>query len=175
MIFKTKVKNAIYFLLFSVIFAGGCSYSFTGASVPPHLKSISIPLCIDRSGSGQPGMSDNFTDKLIEKFTNDNTLQVTDKSNADAVVECSIVSLNDMPAVIGVKSGGENVSERRVTLNVKVIYRDFVQKKVVFNKNFTNYADYSNTGDVYSLKNAAIDEAIDKITEDILLGVVSNW
>jgi hypothetical protein len=32
-----------------------------------------------------------------------------------------------------------------------------------------------NEGDITSLRNGAIQETIDKITEDILLAVVSNW
>ena len=149
-----------------------CSYSFTGASVPAHLKTIAIPICIDRTGTGEANLSDDFTDELINKFLNDNTLQVAERANADAILECTILSLNDAPQVV---TGGEDIQTRRVTLNAKVLYRDLVQKKNIFEKNFSNYGDYNDSDDITAAREDAITDAIDKITEDILLGVVSNW
>ena len=158
--------------LIPILLFVGCSYSFTGSSVPSHLKSISIPFCEDRSGSGEPGMADNFTTTLIDHFISDNSLAVTDKSEADALLTCTITSISDAPTVI---KGGENVSARRITIKAHVVYKDFVKKKTIFDKNFSNYGDYENTGDIISAKSAAIKAATDLITEDILLGVVSNW
>ncbi|MCW8850760.1 MAG: hypothetical protein OQJ81_12335, partial [Melioribacteraceae bacterium] len=50
-----------------ILFFGGC-YSFTGSSVPSHLKTIYIPFCIDNTGSGEPTLADDFTSKLIDQF-----------------------------------------------------------------------------------------------------------
>lgn len=168
------IKNFKYFFIPLVLGLSliSCSYSFTGSSVPKHLKSIAIPFCVDRSGSGEPNMADNFTSKLIQNFVSDNSLSVTDKAEADAFLECTILSISDAPVVI---QGGENVSTRRITITAKVVYKDFVMKKTIFDKNFSNYGDYSNEGDVVSARNDAIQIAIEKITEDILLGVVSDW
>lgn len=170
---KLRTLNiSLVILTFLSIFLISCSYSFTGSSVPNHLKTIHIPFCIDRSGSGEPNIADDFTATLIDQFISDNSLSVTDKQKADALLECTINSLPDAPTVI---EGGENVSKRRVTINARVIYKDFVLKKTVFDKSFTNFADYTNSGDVRSNKTEAIQVAIDKITEDILLAVVSDW
>ena len=149
----------------------GC-YSFTGASVPPHLNTIAITLFQDRSGSGEPDMPEAFTNELIQKFVDDNTLTVREKAFADAIVEGTITSLVDAPAIV---AGGEDVTSRRVTLNVRVIYKDLVKKKVVFDKSFSNFGDYANSGNIVVQRRSAIETAIDKITEDILLAVVANW
>lgn len=166
-IFKSKI-----IIILCSIFLWGCSYSFTGSSVPSHLKTISIPFCIDRSGSGEPNMADEFTNTLINNFLKDNSLSVSDNSRADASLKCTINSISDAPAVI---EGNENVSQRRLTINARVIYKDFVMKKTIFDKNFSNYDDYENDGDIQSNRSEAIQNAIDKITEDILLAVVSDW
>lgn len=170
--FSKLFRSPIIVSLIPILLFVGCSYSFTGSSVPSHLKSISIPFCEDRSGSGEPGMADNFTTTLIDHFISDNSLAVTDKSEADALLTCTITSISDAPTVI---KGGENVSARRITIKAHVVYKDFVKKKTIFDKNFSNYGDYENTGDIISAKSAAIKAATDLITEDILLGVVSNW
>lgn len=166
-----KYKNLII-LFFITIILSSCAYSFTGSSVPNHLKTIAIPFAIDRSGSGEPNMADNFTSTLIEKFISDNSLAITDKSKSDALLDCTINSISESPNII---QGGENVSTIRLTINARVIYKDFVMKKTVFEKSFSDYADYSNLGDVYTNRNNAITEAIEKLSEEILLAVVSDW
>ncbi len=164
-------KRTVAFIIV-LLLTFACHYSFTGSSVPPHLHTIAIPLAKDNSGSGEPTLRDDFTNGLIQKFIDDNSLQVTDKSNADALLECTIVSLHDAPTVV---SGGEEITKRRITVSVRVVYRDMVKRKTVFSKTFSNFADYNTDGDITSLRNDAIAVALDKLTDDILLAVVSNW
>ncbi|PID62968.1 MAG: hypothetical protein CR986_00635 [Ignavibacteriae bacterium] len=166
---KNCIKFCLIILSLTVI---GCSYSFTGSSVPNHLKTIYIPFCNDRSGSGEPTLADDFTNSLIDQFIRDNSLSIQNNSKADAILECTINSIPDIPAEI---EAGENVSVRKITINARVIYKDLVKKKTVFDKTFSNYGEYVNSGDIFTNRKDAIDGAIKKITEDIMLAVVSNW
>lgn len=152
-------------------FGGCCVYSFTGASVPEHLTTIAIPIVDDRSGSGEPGLREKITEVLTQKFIDDNTLQVTDKTTANAILECTVVSLTDAPAIV---SAGEQIATRRITISVQVVNKDLVKRKTIFEKTFSNYGDYPSGGSIDSRKNA-IGEAIEKITQDILLDTVSGW
>lgn len=164
------LRNAV--LISILITLISCSYSFTGASVPPHIKTVAVPLFTDRSGTGEFDIGEKVTNSLIQKFIDDNTLIITDRLKSDSIVEGTIVTIRDETAVV---SGGENITSRRITLNIRVIYKDLVKKQTVFERNFSNYGDYSTDGDIIELRQKAIDDAIDKIAEDILLGVVSNW
>lgn len=170
---KPVILKIFFLFIIAVIinFIGCCVYSFTGASVPQHLKTVAIPIAEDRSGSGEPGLKELLTDQLVQKFINDNTLQVTEKVNADAVLECVILPISDAPAVV---SAGENVQARRITLNIQVTYKDLVKRKTIFDKKFSNYGDYL-AGGTISERRSAIESAMDKITEDILLDTVSGW
>jgi hypothetical protein len=172
---NNKTVNSVILLLFISYlvsnFTGCCAYSFTGASVPKHLKTIAIPNAEDRSSSGEPGLSDMFTNKLTQKFIDDNTLQVTNKSSADAILECTITGLSDVPSVI---AANENVTSRRITITVRVVYKDLVKRKTIYDKSFSNYGDYPSGGSINERKNA-IETAIDRITDDILLDTVSGW
>lgn len=166
-----SVLNILFVALFAINFTSCCAYSFTGASVPEHLKTIAIPIADDRSGSGEPGLREELTQILIEKFINDNTLQVSERTTANALLECSIVSLNDAPAIV---SAGEDITSRRITIGVRVIYRDLVKRLTVFEKTFSNYSDYP-ASDPINGRQSAIDAAIELISEDILLDTVSGW
>lgn len=177
--FVSSIRHKTGFALMLLLFVGisllnftGCyGYSFTGASVPPHLKTIAIPIAEDRSGSGEPGLREMFTEKLTRFFIEDNSLEVAERTNADAIVECSIVSLTSGPSVI---TGGETVSLLRITVGVKAVYRDLVERRTVFDKNFSNYGEYSASG-TFEDRRAAIELALDRIAEDILLETVSGW
>ena len=148
----------------------GC-YSFTGASVPPHLKTIAVPMFDDQTGMGEPDLGKRITEKLIDRFNHDNNLQVADRSRADAMIEGVIVSMTDAPSVV---SAGENVTARRITLNIKVVFRDMKLKKQVWEKQLSNFGDYSAGANIVQ-RRAAIDVAIDKLTEDLVLDTVSGW
>lgn len=160
------------FAIILVSFLISCSYSFTGSSVPPHIKTIYIAVFQDRTNSGEFNLGDRVTKQLIQKFIDDNTLTVTNLNNANAIINGTITSLTDAPSAI---SGKEQVSSRRITMNIQVVYKDVVKKQTVFDKSFSDYTEYIVSGDITSARKKAIDDTITKITENILLGVVSNW
>lgn len=170
-----KLLSSLTFFLFifySIVNFTSCGvYSFSGASVPSHLKSISIPIAEDRSGSGEPGLRELLTNQLIQKFIDDNSLQVSERGKANANLECTITGFADIPNIV---AAGENITSRRLTINVKVIYNDNVNNKKIFDKVFSNYGNYPPAGNLNDRKEA-INTAIDRITEDILLSVVSGW
>lgn len=164
------LRNTIFLLALGFMVTG-CSYSFTGSSVPSHLKTIAIPLFDDQSGSGEPSLREEFTKKLIDRFVQDNSLQVTDRSAADAIIEGTIVAMPDQPLVV---EAGETVSKRRVTITVKATYQDLKLRKKVWEKEFSNWGDYESSGGIES-RSAGIAAAIEKLTEDILIETVSGW
>lgn len=168
---KAKLFAAVLIVSILLLNLSGCSYSFTGASIPAHLHTISIPVCQDRSGSGEAYLVDLFSTELVQKFVDDNSLRVVEKLNADALLECTITSITDAPSVVQ----GEEASLRKINVTVKVLYRDLVKKKTILDKNFTDYGEYNTEGNISDERKVAITDAVDKITEDILLSVVSNW
>ena len=170
-------KKRVFILIFItaiLINLTACSYSFNGASVPSHIKSISVPVLQDKSGSGEFDLVNNLTTLLVQKFIDDNSLRVSDRLTSDSILEGSIIGLTDATAVV---SGGEAVTTRRITITVHAVYKDMVKKQTVFETNFSNYADYPTTGgsDITTSRKTAITKALNLISEDIVLGVVSNW
>lgn len=149
----------------------GCPYSFTGSSVPAHLKTVSVALFDDQSGFGEPGLREKFTNKLIERFTRDNSLEVADKSHADSIIEGVIVSVRDEPAVV---QKGEAVTSRRVTVTVKASFQDVKLKKKVWEKQLSNWGDYA-IGGGPAQRQTGLDAAIEKLTEDMVIETVSGW
>ncbi len=164
-----KVFIAIILSILIVVSAG--CYSFTGASVPSHLKTIAIPLMEDQTGLGEPSLRERMTRILTDLFIRDNSLEVADKSAADSILDGVIVSARDEIVSVG---GGETVNKRRINMSVKVVYQDMKLRKRIYEKTFSNYGDYDPTAG-FTQRQAAFDEAIRKVSEDILLETVSGW
>ena len=157
-------------LLYSVAGLFGC-YSFRGGSVPSHLKTIAIPLFDDQSGSAEPSLREKLTNKLIDHFRQDNSLQVTDKTRSDSVIEGIILSLQDEPYVV---VQGESVTKRKLTIAIKATYRDTKLNKQVWDKQLSNWGVYE-IGGGPAQRQIGIDAALDKLAEDILNVTVSSW
>ncbi len=165
------------FVLTAIHNLTGCFYSFTGASVPSHLKTVAIPVFDDKSGYGDATLRESFTRKLTQKFIDDNTLMVAPKADADAILECTIVSVSpEVPqSVTSSENGTETVSVRRITVTVRAVFKDLVKKKTISEKRYSDYGDFDADTDVVIGRKQAVESAIDKISDDILLGTVSNW
>lgn len=173
----TADRSVVHRVLFSFLVAvsvsgcAGCPYSFTGASVPPHLKTIAIPIVEDQSGFGDATLRDQFSRQLQQRFVNDATLQPSDRSNADSILEGVITGVRDAPVVV---EGGDQVSKRRVTVTAHMTFRDLKLRKKVWEKDFTQWGDYLSGGGL-TQRNDGISEALRKITEDILNETVAGW
>ena len=129
---KKFIKTAlcVFFIINYQLFLTGC-YSFTGASVPAHLKTVAIPLFEDVSGFGEPGLREKFTQKLIDLFRNDNNLEIGERLTADSIVEGTISSVIDAPQVIG---GNNIITTRKITITIRATYTDMKLRKKIWEK-----------------------------------------
>ena len=159
----------VYFSIFNMVV--GCTYSFKGGSVPPHLKTIAIPIVEDQSAYGDPTLRDSFTKQLVDRFTNDNTLQLTDRNMADAMLEGVVTEVKDAPLVL---QGGEQVAQRRITVTVRMTFQDLKLHKSIWEKSFSNWGDYPSGGGLTQRSEGTAD-AVKKLTEDILNETVAGW
>ena len=166
---KISIFLLICFLSSAII--GGC-YSFTGGSVPEHLKTISIPSIKDISGYGDPRYKDKLTQTLIQKFQNDNSLKVVDLSG-DAKLTVTLDAIREESTTT---QGGkiELEKERKIVIDCNAIYFDNVKKKKIWEKKFSSFQIFSLTNVSQSRMEAA-EKALDNIADDILIAVVSGW
>jgi hypothetical protein len=182
---KTKndnnmIKSVLSSLRFLVVFPCillfmaliGCSYSFKGGSVPSHLKTVAIPIVEDQSGYGDPSLRDLLTQKLVERFTNDNTLQLAERNSADSMLEGAVTDVKDAPEVL--QGSGEQVTVRKITVTVRMTFQDLKLRKKVWEKSFSSWGNYPSGGGL-TQRNEGVQIAVEKLTEDILNETVAGW
>jgi len=74
--------------------ASGCAYySFSGATIPSQLNTVSIPLAVDNTISPINSLDQDLTDLLTDRFVGQTRLRLqTSEQQADAVLNTRIQS-----------------------------------------------------------------------------------
>jgi len=158
-------------VVFCVCTCSSC-YTFTGASVPQHWNTIFVPLFEDESSYGQPALREKATNQFIEKLQRDNTLKLGERSSASVELRGKILSVvADQPIAV---SQGAQASRLRVEVKLSAILYDNVLKKQAWTKTFTATGDYAPSGGMTE-REAGLQQAIDKLTDDLLLETISAW
>ncbi|HPG38335.1 MAG TPA: LPS assembly lipoprotein LptE [bacterium] len=130
---------------------------------------MAIPLIENKTA--EFGISEELTDIVIEKFTRDGSLKIADRSDADVLVEGSIIRIDDSA---GAFSRDEEVQEIKVNLTVKIKCTDMVKRQVMWDERITLFGSYD-PAEGADGRAGAITEAIEKISEEILNKTVSGW
>lgn len=173
-ILLTNRRHGVYLSLFLslMLCLQGC-YSFTGATLPPHIKTVAVPPFDEQSGAGVAQLGAEFTEKLIDAIEAQSSLNIeSDIGRADALVEGAIVSFSDEPSQIG--SETERAITNRITIVVRATFTDRIQNKAFFTRTSFNGFDDYNIGD-FAAKEQAIETAVDQIVDDLFNRMISNW
>lgn len=159
------------FLFMALAVAQGC-YSFTGASLPPHLNTVAVPLFDDRSQAGIAQFRENATRKLIDRIEGQSSLTIeADPSRANSVLNGAILSYSDEPSQLG--SSTERAVTNRITVVLSGRFEDRVKNTTLFDTSFVGFADYS-VGS-YQAQQEAIDSALDQAVDEMFNRMISNW
>ncbi|MCX6162874.1 MAG: LPS assembly lipoprotein LptE [Ignavibacteriae bacterium] len=167
------IKLFLVIFVITALFIGGCgAYSFRGNNPPEGIKALSVPLFVDNSGFSEAGLKEQFTEQLKRKIISDNTFILADKSKADGLLICTINTVKDDALVI---SGNENVTKRKITIAVNVYFENLKKSKKIWERVYENWGEYNSSSSSFSERAVGINSAQDKITEDILNDITSNW
>lgn len=147
-------------------------YGFRPANPPEGIRSLYVPAFENTSGFSEANIIDNFTIRLKDEITRDNTFSLTDENKADGSVRCVISEVKDDPLVI---SGGETVTKRKITVTVDVTFKDMKKDKVIWTKSVSNFGEYNSSNSGFSERDAGLLSAITKISNDIVIELTSNW
>ena len=168
----------IFFFLIGINFSCGV-YSFTGASISPEIKTVSIETYFNNSPLGPSNMSILFTEKLKDYFQK-NTSLVLVESDGDLQLEGAIDDFSTSP-VAPTADGGKNsqyfTGLTRLTIRVSSTYFNTRDDQFNYeNKSFSFYKDFDqNNEELSSNEQEFMDEIFDQIILDIFNSSVANW
>ena len=163
---------AILLLIGVILTQSGCNYGFRGKNPPKGINTLYVPLFENTSNFSEADIRENFTESLKNKIVADNTFLLDSKEGADGMLVCNIATVTDEPLVI---SGDETVTKRKITITISADFQNLKTGKQIWQKTFNNFGEYNSPSGSFSERKTGINEAIDKITEDILNDLTSNW
>jgi len=169
-------RNLMVLLLMVMVFTGisflqGCSYSFTGASISPSVKSISVSYLPNNSLLVQPTLSRKLTEAIRDKFTGQSNLNLVG-SNGDLNIAGEITGYTTEPIAI---SGEQQSLMQRLKITVNIRFTNKIDPTQDFETSFSRYQDYDSKQRLSEVEESLIDLINDELAQDIFNKAVVNW
>lgn len=170
-----RLYSHLWLLLFIVGMATltSCkiSYSFSGASISPQVKTFSVQYFQNRASLVQPGLSQSLTDALIDKCKSQTNLKSVN-GIGDVNFEGEISDYNTRPLTVAADA---QAAMNRFTISVKVKFTNSIEPELSFEQTFSRYEDYNSNLDLSSVEGDLSGQIVDMIVEDIFNQAFVNW
>jgi hypothetical protein len=147
------------------------SYSFTGASIAPNVKTFSVYYFPNRARLVNPNLSQQFTDGLQEKLIKQTSLNQISESG-DLEFSGQITDYDVKPMNIG---EGDLAAQNRLTITIKLKFVNNKDHEQDWDKSFTAYEDFDSNQSLSAIEDSLVPEIIKKLTDDIFNASIANW
>jgi len=151
----------------------GCkvSYSFSGASISPQIKTLSVQNFLNRAALVQPGLDQRITDELIDKCKAQTSLEVV-SNLGDVNFEGEITEYKTNPLTVAADA---YAAMNRFSITVRVKFTNSVDTDLSFDQSFTRYEDYDSNLDLSAVEQDLVEKIVELIIEDIFNKAFVNW
>lgn len=147
-------------------------YSFTGTSIQPDVKTVTIPYFEYKALKVNPMLSAQLTEALQEKFIRLTKLELVD-DEGDLEVVGTVTGYDVRATAI---NASEQAAQNRLTVSVKVSFTNRKYPEESFpEKSFSAFADFDAMQQLDAVESTLCEEIVEKLCEDIFNGTVANW
>ncbi len=159
----------IYFIFPLVTLVAGCGYySFSGSTLPSHIKTVAVPLFENRTTEYR--IADRLTEDVINALVKDNTLKVVPEERADSILKGSIVGYEREAYTFDEE---EKVKEYIVRIYVEASFEDLRKKRQLWREEkLEGWGTYLAQGET---EDDGQERAIAKISDDLVNKLISGW
>jgi hypothetical protein len=172
-----QIYKQILIVTICSIMAVSCGiYSFTGSSIPLGVETFQVNYFENTAGGKpgstiEPGLDRDFTIALQDLIVNQTSLNLVNEGG-DIIYSGDIVeySVTPMAATAEIKA-----AQNRLTMAVMLSYENILNEEDNFEKKFSFYYDFPGNLQVYDIKDAALEEIFERITQDILNETLAKW
>jgi outer membrane lipopolysaccharide assembly protein LptE/RlpB len=167
-----KIIPALVLAVSAFVVASCGIYSFTGTSIQPDVKTITINYFEYKALKVNPSLSNTLTEALKDKFTKMTKLEQVDL-DGDLEIVGEVTGYDVKATAI---TANEQAAQNRLTVNVKITFIDRKYPENSFeNKSFSAYADFDAMQQLDAVEASLCEEIVEKLCEDIFNGTVANW
>jgi hypothetical protein len=162
-----------FFLIIPALMLCGCSvkYSFTGATISPAVKTVSIQYFQNRASLVQPALSQTLTDALIDKCKSQTNLRFV-SGLGDVNFEGEITDYNTRPLTVGADA---RAATNRFSITVRVKFTNAIDPQWSYEQTFSRYADYDSNLSLSQVEGELSGDIVEMIVEDVFNQAFVNW
>jgi hypothetical protein len=183
MIWSKKIFLGLVFTFF-VVTSIGCGYT-TGSLLPSRLKTIYVDNFKNKIEIGKevtesarytlyrPGLENDVTDAVVERFVFDGNLKIAPEEDADLILRGDLVGYRQDALRY---DSNDNVEEYRINITVDLELKDIAKDKLLWNeKGFAGESTYKTTGRFATSEDTAREEAIEDLARRIVERTIEGW
>lgn len=165
--------GAVLSLLLALPLLQSCGiYSFTGTSIDPDVKTVTINYFEYLAPKMNPSLSNQMTEALQEKFIKLTKLELVDIDGDLEIV--GAVTGYDMKA--SAITANEQAAQNRLTVNVKVTFINRKYPEEGFeSKSFSAYQDFDASQSLDAVEATLCEDIVEQLCEDIFNATVAQW
>jgi len=168
-----KTVRNILALGIAVLLVSACGiYSFSGTSIKPDVKTITINYFEYKAMKVNPSLSNDLTEAVRNQFRRMTSLEQVE-IDGDLEITGQVTGYDVRASSV---TAGDVAAMNRLTVTVKV---DFTNRKYpeedFQGKSFSAYSDYESTTSLDAVESSLCAEIVDKIVEDIFNATVAQW
>ncbi|MBR1575461.1 MAG: LptE family protein [Bacteroidales bacterium] len=152
----------------------GCSvvkYSFSGTSIQPDVKSITINFFEYTAQRVNPSLSNDLTEAIRTQFRKMTSLEQVDM-DGDMEISGAITGYDVRASAV---TANEVAAQNRLTISIKLEFTNRKYPEDDFEKSFSGYADYDSMQSIDAVESSLCAEIIEKLVDDIFNATVANW
>ena len=168
-------KYCFLFCLSLTIISCGI-YSFTGSSIPIGVETFQVDyfenIAGGRPGSTiEPGLDRDFTIALQDLILNQTSLSLVN-DGGDIIYSGEIIEFSVTPMAATAEI---TAAQNRLTMSVMLNYVNVLNEEDNIEKRFSFYYDFPGNLQVYDIKDAALQEIFERLTQDIFNETLAKW
>jgi len=156
----------------SALLVASCGiYSFTGTSIQPDVKTITIPYVEYKALRVNPSLSGDLTEALQEKFRKLTRLEQVDQ-DGDLELVTEVTGYDIKTAAV---TANEQAAQNRLTISVKITFTNRKYPEDDVSQSFSAYEDFNADMSLDAVEAGLCETIIEKLVEDIFNATVAQW
>lgn len=147
-------------------------YSFTGTSIQPDVKTVTINYFEYQALKVNPSLSNDLTTALQDKFLKLTKLEQVDM-DGDLEITGAVTGYDVKATSI---TANEQAAQNRLTVTVKINFTNRKYPEDYFEgKSFSAYADFDAMQSLDAVEASLCEEIIEQLCDDMFNATVANW
>jgi hypothetical protein len=168
-----RVFYKLFFLSLIPFMLNSCSmkYSFSGASISPEMKTVSVEDFQNRAPVVYTTLSRDLSEALKDRFQSQTRLRLIN-GIGDAHFEGEIRDYKTAPMAL---QANEVTARERLTITIWVKYTNVVNPEQDFETTFSRYEDFDSATGLAPVEADLVKRMIEQLTQDIFNRAFVNW